>query len=80
MNVHEGAAGLAGDCTLEGFRNRGLQSELILHRMIDARARGCDLAMACVLPGSSSHRNYERAGFRLAYMRVNVRREIAKVA
>jgi hypothetical protein len=31
--------------------------------------------MTTVLPGSGSHRNYERAGFQLIYMRVNLIRE-----
>jgi len=31
--------------------------------------------MVSVLPGSGSHRNYERAGFELIYMRVNLMRE-----
>ncbi len=39
-----------------------------------ARA-GCDLAAATVIPGSASHRNYDRCGFQLVYMRVNVIRE-----
>jgi hypothetical protein len=31
--------------------------------------------MVSVLPGSLSHRNYERAGFELIYTRVNLQRE-----
>lgn len=41
---------------------------------VAAARAGCDLAMASVLPGSGSHRNYERGGFQLVYMRVNVSR------
>jgi GNAT superfamily N-acetyltransferase len=73
-NYHEGAAALCGDATLPRFRGRGVQTALIARRLRDAREAGCDLAIACVIPGSGSHRNYERLGFRLAYMRVNVMR------
>ena len=73
-SIVDGVALLFGDATLPEARRRGLQTALIRERLARAARRGCDLAMACVLPGSASHRNYERAGFRLAYMRVNVRR------
>jgi len=55
-------------------RGRGFQSALIAERLRQAARNGCDLAMASVLPGSLSHRNYERAGFQLIYMRVNLMR------
>ncbi len=73
-SIADGVALLSGDATLHEARGRGLQTALIRERLARAARAGCDLAMACVLPGSASHRNYERAGFRLAYMRVNVRR------
>ena len=73
-SIVDGVALLFGDATLHSARGRGLQSALIHERLARAARAGCDLAMACVLPGSASHRNYERAGFRLAYMRVNVKR------
>jgi GNAT superfamily N-acetyltransferase len=76
MNLHNGAAAFFGDATLTRFRGRGVQQALIAHRMRLARARGCDLAVACVIPGSASHRNYERLGFELVYMRVNVIRSL----
>ena len=65
-----------GDATLAKFRGRGIQQALIAHRARLTRDAGCDLAVACVVPGSGSHRNYERSGFRLVYMRVNVMRSI----
>lgn len=73
-SIVNGVTLLFGDATLPEARGRGLQSALIRERLARAARAGCDLAMACVLPGSGSHRNYERAGFRLAYMRVNVKR------
>jgi GNAT superfamily N-acetyltransferase len=55
------------DATLPQYRGRGGQTALIARRLADARAAGCVLAMACTLPGTASQRNYERAGFRIAY-------------
>jgi GNAT superfamily N-acetyltransferase len=79
-----GGAGLAiqdrtalfiGDAVLPGFRRKGWQTRLIGERLAVAHRNGCDLATVSVLPGSASHRNYERAGFQLIYMRVNLSRE-----
>jgi GNAT superfamily N-acetyltransferase len=81
-----GGAGLAiqdrtalfmGDAVIVGFRRSGWQARLIRERLSIAQRIGCDLAAVSVLPGSTSHRNYERAGFQLLYMRVNLAREFA---
>jgi hypothetical protein len=77
MAVRDGVALLAGDATLPWARRRGLQCALIAERLHRAAAAGCDLAMASVVPGSQSHRNYERMGFELVYMRVNLMRQPA---
>jgi GNAT superfamily N-acetyltransferase len=74
MFVASGVAALFGDATLLHARGRGCQMALIYTRLEAAARAGCDLAMASVPPGSGSHRNYERAGFQLVYMRVNVGR------
>jgi GNAT superfamily N-acetyltransferase len=81
-----GGAGLAiqdrtalfiGDAVSAAFRCNGWQARLIRERLSIAHGRGCNLAAVSVLPGSTSHRNYERAGFELLYMRVNLAREFA---
>ena len=64
------AAMFYGDSTLPEFRRRGLQSALIAARLRQASAAGCQLAVACTGPGTVSQRNYERAGFRVAYTKV----------
>ena len=64
------AAMFYGDSTLPDYRRRGLQSALIAARLRQASASGCRLAMACTGPGTASQRNYERAGFRVAYTKV----------
>jgi GNAT superfamily N-acetyltransferase len=68
-------ASFFGDSTLAAERGQGIQRRLIEQRLAHAAGAGCDLAMVSVLPGSASHRNYQRCGFQLVYMRVNVRRE-----
>ncbi len=72
LAIRDGLATLCADGTLPGSRRRGLQSELILARLNEAVARGCDLATASTLPGSQSQRNYERAGFQVAYTKVTL--------
>lgn len=75
MGMLDGVAWMFGDATLPEARGRGLQQALIQARLAFAVAHGCDLAGVSVIPGSASNRNYERAGFQLVYMRVNVMRE-----
>jgi GNAT superfamily N-acetyltransferase len=74
MSVREGVALLYGDATVPEGRGKGVQSALIRARLAAAARAGAEFAMASVLPGSGSQRNYERAGFQLVYMRVNLRR------
>jgi GNAT superfamily N-acetyltransferase len=70
--IRDGLATLCADGTIAAFRRRGLQSELILARLNEAAAQGCDLATASTLPGSQSQRNYERVGFQVAYTKVTL--------
>lgn len=77
MSIHGGVVMLHGDSTLIAHRNHGIQRALIRHRLMIGASEGADMAMACVLPGTASHRNYERCGFKLFYMRVNVARTLA---
>jgi hypothetical protein len=75
MGIRNGVALFYGDATLTAGRRSGWQAKLIRARLAAAQREGCDLAIVSVLPGSASHRNYERAGFQLIYRRVNVCRE-----
>lgn len=77
MRIHDNAALFSGDASLVSGRRKGWQAALIRARLAAAQSQGCDLAAVTVLPGSTSHRNYERAGFQLIYMRVNLMREFA---
>lgn len=58
-----GFLGTAG--VLPEYRRRGVQRALIRQRLADTTALGCDLVLAGGSPGSTTYRNFERAGFRL---------------
>jgi hypothetical protein len=64
---------LAGASTVPEGRNRGAQLALLDARLRHAVEHGCDLAMMGAAPGSSSQRNAERHGFRIAYTRIKWR-------
>lgn len=70
LSMYEKVAHLAGASTLPAARNRGAQRALLEARLQHAAAQGCDLATMGASPGSSSQRNAERRGFRIAYTRV----------
>jgi len=70
LNIHNGVALFAGASTIPEARKQGAQRALLESRLRYAAESGCDLAMMCAEPGSSSQRNAERQGFRIAYTRV----------
>lgn len=65
-------AGVFGAATLPEFRGRGIQTALLQERLQIVQKAGCDLAVTLTMPGTSSQRNAERAGFRTAYTKVVV--------
>ena len=71
--LHDGVALFGGSATIPELRRRGLHNALLHERMRYARHRSCDLAMMVAEPGSSSQRNAEREGFRIAYSRTKWR-------
>lgn len=60
---------LAGASTVPEHRRQGAQLALLEARLRFAAERGAELAMMVAAPGSGSHRNAERQGFRNAYTR-----------
>jgi GNAT superfamily N-acetyltransferase len=76
LAMHGGVCGLFGASTLPNFRKRGVQTALLGSRIFWAVERGCDLAVSIAQPGSVSHRNIERAGFRVAYTRTKLIRPL----
>lgn len=73
MGVHDGVALLAGASTIPSGRGLGAQGMLLGARLAEARRRGCEVAMMITAPGSTSQRNAERRGFRVAYTRTKWR-------
>ena len=73
--IHDGLALICGDGTLPEFRSQGVQTALLRARLDRARRAGCDLAVICTQPGSSSQRNAERQGFQVVYARTLMSRE-----
>ena len=63
---------LCGAGTLAEFRGRGLQTALLRARMHAAVAAGCEYAVVVTQGGTTSQRNAERLGFRVAYSKVTV--------
>jgi hypothetical protein len=71
--IGDGVILLAGASTIPEARKQGAQLALLEARLRAGAEAGCDLAMMCAAPGSSSQRNAERHGFRIAYTRIKWR-------
>jgi GNAT superfamily N-acetyltransferase len=67
---------LCGAGTLSEFRGRGLQTALLRARMAAAVEAGCEYAVVVTQGGTTSQRNAERLGFRVAYSKVTVIRQL----
>jgi len=74
MGIYGDVALLAGASTIPSARGQGAQAALLAKRLVDARARGCTVAMMVANVGSTSQRNAERNGFRVAYTRTKWQR------
>lgn len=75
LNIQDDVALLAGGSTIPEGRHRGAQRALLQARLWHAEGLGCQIAMMGAEPGSSSQRNAEREGFRIAYTRIKWRRK-----
>lgn len=67
--VHAGVGYFADAATDPAFRGRGLHSALLVRRLQDARAACADFVCSGADFLSASHRNMERAGMRLLFLR-----------
>jgi ribosomal protein S18 acetylase RimI-like enzyme len=63
---------LCGAGTLSDYRGRGLQTALLRARMKAAAEAGCEYAVVVTQGGTTSQRNAERLGLRVAYSKVTV--------
>ncbi|HYP02588.1 MAG TPA: GNAT family N-acetyltransferase [Pyrinomonadaceae bacterium] len=73
LGICDGVVLLAGASTVPEGRRQGAQAALLRSRLSFAAEQGCDIAMMCAQPGSTSQRNAERNGFRIAYTRIKWR-------
>lgn len=69
MRIGNGVAQMCGAATLPSLRRRGVQAALLAHRLAEASAAGCDVAVVTTQPGSISQKNVQRKGFELLYSR-----------
>jgi GNAT superfamily N-acetyltransferase len=67
--MHEGVGYLADAATAPPFRGRGLHAALLRRRLRDAEDAGAAFACSGADFLSTSHRNMERAGMRLLFLR-----------
>jgi len=63
---------LFGAGTLKEYRGRGLQTAMLERRMQVAIEAGCEYAVIVTLGGTTSMRNAERLGFRVAYSKATL--------
>lgn len=80
LHVVDGIGWLGGAATLAAHRRRGAQRELLVDRLHRAARAGCRLAAVTALPGGTSARNIEAAGFRLLGTQAVVERQHAPTA
>ncbi len=68
---------MCGAGTNADYRGRGLQTALLRVRLKAAAEAGCDYAVVVTQGGSASQRNCERLGFRVAYSKVTVLKNVS---
>lgn len=69
--MQSGRASLTFAATLPDYRGLGLHGRLLERRIHDAYVHGCRIAVSQCSYLSRSHRNMERAGMRLGYVRTS---------
>jgi hypothetical protein len=67
--IHDGVGYFADCATDPAFRGRGLHAALLRRRLLDASTAGVDFVCSGADFLSTSHRNMERAGMRLLFLR-----------
>ncbi|HSS96277.1 MAG TPA: GNAT family N-acetyltransferase [Terriglobales bacterium] len=72
MIPEHGIIALFGAGTLAEYRRRGLQTALLQVRMAEAAKAGCEFAVIVTQGGTTSQRNAERLGFRVAYSKATM--------
>lgn len=76
--MHGDACDLGVTSTLPKYRGLGLQKKLVQHRLDFARQHGLNIAMVTTEPGSISDLNIQKMGFRCAYTRIKMSKNLPK--
>ncbi|CAM4048936.1 GNAT family N-acetyltransferase [Cohnella lubricantis] len=71
MYMKDGIASLTFAATLPEYRNQGLQQALLRRRIHEAARHSCKLVVGQCSLLSQSHRNMERIGMRIGYVRTS---------
>ncbi|MGA8437293.1 MAG: GNAT family N-acetyltransferase [Candidatus Sulfotelmatobacter sp.] len=71
-----GIFAVCGAGTAAEFRGRGLQTALLRVRLAAAAEAGCEFAVVITNGGAASERNCERLGFRVAYSKATLIKEL----
>lgn len=69
MYIKDKAASFTFAATLPAYRQQGVHQQLIRARLAEAAGQGCDLAVGQCAIASQSHRNMERLGMRIGYVK-----------
>lgn len=69
LYIQDKTASLIAGTTIPQLRGKGCQAALIQQRIADAAQAGCNLVVTQTRAGTTSQRNMERAGLRIAYTR-----------
>jgi len=75
LSIRDGIATLYFTATRYAYRNQGVQTAMIWARLNYAQARGCEIAFSTTDPGNNSMRNLMRAGFQVAYVRCEMKKD-----
>ncbi len=72
VSLYEKTADFYAHATLPAFRGHGAQAALIQASLNFAAENGSEIVMGTTMCGSTSQRNFERQGFRIAYTRTKL--------
>jgi hypothetical protein len=76
LSIRDGIATFYFTATRQAYRSLGVQTAMIQARLAYTQVQGCELAFATTIPGNHSMRNVMRAGFRVAYVRCVMQKEL----
>ena len=74
--ISDGVTALSGTSVRPRFRGQGGQGAMIRARLAFAKERGCTLACSATVPHGHSQFNLQKLGFRVAYPKLELVREL----